>query len=148
MIAAAVVRAGAAQRAGADAHHHRRVHLAVAHVAQLRRLQHDLPGGLEHEIGEHQVGDRARAGRRGADRGAGEALLGDRRVDHARAAELLPEVLGVREGAAALAGALAEIEDVRIRGASPRRCRRAPRRASLVVTVGAGGCAAQSRRAD
>ena len=56
----------------------------------------------------------AHAGRRGAERGAGEAQLGDRRVDHPLGAELLPQALGVRESAAALAGALAEIEDVRI----------------------------------
>ena len=47
-------------------------------------------------------------------RGAGEALLGDRRVDHALRPELGPQPLGVREGAAALAGAFAEIEDRRI----------------------------------
>ena len=114
MITAAVVRAGAPERAGADAEDHRCVHLPVAHVVELRRLQHDLPRRLEHEVGEHQVGDGARAGGRGADRGAGKALFGDRRIDHARAAELLPEALGVREGAAALAGAFAEIEDVRV----------------------------------
>jgi hypothetical protein len=65
MIGTAVVRAGRAHRAGADADHHRGCHLAVAHVAQLGRLQRDLPAGLEQEVGEHQVGDAAHAGRRG-----------------------------------------------------------------------------------
>ena len=83
VIDAAVVRAGTPHCARADADHHRRGHLAVAHVAELGRLEDDLPGGLEEEVGEHQVGDRSRPGRRGADRGAGEAQLGDRRVDHA-----------------------------------------------------------------
>ena len=115
MIAAAVVRPGAAQRAGADAHHHRRVHLAVGHVAQLRRLQNYLPGGFEREIGEHQVRDVRAAGRRGADCGGGEALLGDRRVDHPLRPELLPQTLCVGEAAAALAGAFAEIEDAGLR---------------------------------
>ncbi len=114
VVGAAVVRPGAADAAHADAHHHRRVHLAVAHVAELGGLQHDLAGRLEQEVGEHEVGDGAGAGGRGAEGGAGEALLGDRRIDHPLRAELVVEVPGVGEGAAALAGALAEIEDVRV----------------------------------
>ncbi len=109
-----MVRAGRAHRARADADHHRRGHLPVRHVAQLRRLQRDLPGGLEQEVGEHQVGNAAHARRRGAKRRAGEAKFGDRRVDHPVSPELLVEPLGVGEGAAALAGSFAEIDDVRI----------------------------------
>ena len=115
MIDAAVVRPRAAQRPGAHPHHHRRRHLAVAHVAQLRRLQEDLPRRLEGEVGEHQIRHRPRPGRRGPHRRGGEPLLRDRRVDHPLGAELLPEPLGMGEAAAALAGPLAEVHDRRVR---------------------------------
>ena len=111
MIHAAMVRPRTAECTGADAHHHGGIHLAVAHVAELGRLQEDLPRRFEGEIGEHQVRHGAGAGRRGADRGGREALLGNRRVDHAVGAEFGPQALGVGEAAAAFAGAFAEIED-------------------------------------
>ena len=109
-----MVRSGAPYGAGTDADHHGRVHLAVRHVAKLGGLEDDLARRLEHEVSEHEIGDRARAGRGGTEGGAGEALLGDRRIDHALRPELQPKPLGMSERAAALAGALAEVHDVRV----------------------------------
>ena len=114
VVHAAVVRPGRAHRASAGANHHRRLHLTVAHVAQFSRLQDDLAGRLEQEVGKHQVGHAARTGGRCAQTHAGEAEFGDRRVDHAFGAEFLVQALGVGEGATALARALAQVHDQRV----------------------------------
>ena len=71
-------------------------------------------GGLEHEVDEHQIGHGPATAGRGAHRGAGEAELGDRRVDHPVAAEFVPQILGVGKAAAAFAGPLAHVDGVRI----------------------------------
>ena len=64
--------------------------LAAEHVAELGGLVEDLVEADAHEVDEHQLGDRAQAGRGGAGRRADEGALGDRRVEHALAAELRP----------------------------------------------------------
>jgi len=110
--AAAVVRPGVLDRAPAAADHHGHAHLAVAHVAEPGGLEHDLAAGLPEEIGHHQVGHAAAPGGRGPHRGPREAQLADRRVDHPLRAELLEKPLGVGEGPAPQADALAEVDDV------------------------------------
>ena len=114
VVHAAVVRSGRTHRAGTRTDHQRRLHLAVAHVAQLRGLQHDLPGRLEQEVREHQVGHTTHAGGRGAKAGAGKTQLGDRRVDHTIGTELGEQALGMRKGAAAFTRAFAKIHDRRV----------------------------------
>ena len=109
-----MVRPGRTHGSGADTYDHRCLHLAVAHVAQFGRLQHDLPGGLEQEVSKHQVGHTAHTGCRCAQAGAGKAEFRDRRVYHAAGAEFLEQVLGVGKGAAPLPRALAKIQDQRI----------------------------------
>ena len=79
---------------------HRRDRLAAEHVLELGRLVEDLVEADAHEVDEHQLGDRAQAGGGGADGGADEAALGDRRVQHAVAAELGHQPLGDAERAA------------------------------------------------
>ena len=130
MVAAGMVRAGAAHRAAAHADHHRRVHLSVRHVAQLRRLQRDLPARLEQEIGKHQVGDDAHAGGGGAQGGAGKALLADRACpprDRRRIPDRAPSC-----GRTFLHVRRCPHQSTEYCGspASPRRCRRAPHRAT------------------
>ena len=67
--------------------------------------------GQRDEVGELELDDRPLAHPGGADRGADEALLGDRRVHHALLAELLDETLRDAERAAEVADVLAEQED-------------------------------------
>ena len=102
------------QGAGANPHHHRCSHLSIRHVANPCRLQDDLAGCLEHEVGEHQIGDGARSSRRGAERSGGETLLGDWGINHACRPEFVPKALGVGKASTAFAGALAKIQNVRI----------------------------------
>ena len=67
--------------------------------------------GAGDEVGELELDDRPLAHPGGADRGADEPLLGDRRVDHPLLAELLEQPRGDAEGAAERADVLAEQED-------------------------------------
>ena len=71
----------------------------------------DRVEGAGDEVGELELDDRTLAHPGGADRGADEALLGDRRVDHALRAELLEQARRDAEGAAEDADVLAEQED-------------------------------------
>ena len=82
--------APAAQRAD----HQRHLRLAAEHVAQLGALIQNLVETDAHEADEHHFGDRPQAGHRGPDRGADEARLADRGIDHALATELLDHALG------------------------------------------------------
>ncbi len=70
------------------------------------------------EIGELEFEDRPHAGQRRADRDAGAAEFGDRRVHHPILAEALDEIAGDLEGAAVDADVLAHQEDpvVRLHG--------------------------------
>ncbi len=89
------LRAAAARRADDQ----RAARLAAEHVADLGRVVDDLVEGVEREVHGHDLHDRPRAGHRRADRGADEALLGDRRVAHAVGAELLHQAGGDAVGA-------------------------------------------------
>ena len=90
---------------------------------RLRRDGHDLVERARDEVGELELDDRPLAHPGGPDRGADEALLGDRRVDHALVAELLQEALRDAERAAEVADVLAEQEDALVLGAARRRAR-------------------------
>ena len=81
---------GAVRAAENDRH----VELAARHVEQ-------LGGGVEHlverehgEVPRHELDDRAQADHRRADADAGEAELGDRRVDDAHLTEFLEQAFG------------------------------------------------------
>jgi hypothetical protein len=74
--------------------------LAAKHVTELRHLVEDLVHADADEVGEHQFGDRAQAGERGAAGGADDRGLGDWRVDHAQLAEARQQPLGHAEDAA------------------------------------------------
>ena len=94
---------------GADRHRHAvAVVRAVAHPG---RLGHDLVERREDEVGELDLGDRAQAVDRRADRRADDHRLGQRRVDDAVVAELGPQPVGGEEDAALLADVLAEHDD-------------------------------------
>ena len=114
VVHAAVVRPGRTHGTGTHTDHHRRVHLAVAHVAQFGRLQHDLARRFKQKVGKHQVGDTTHPGGRSPQARTGEAQLRNWCVDHPAGAEFLEQILGMREGAAALAGAFPKIKDQRV----------------------------------
>src|SRR3954454_2154514 len=96
--------------------------LPARHVAELRRLIHDLLGGERHEVLVHDLGDRAHALHRGADRGAGERHLRDRRVAHALLAELVEHPRRHAHRAAHLRDVLAHDEDVVVLAHRGRQC--------------------------
>jgi hypothetical protein len=88
--------------------------LAARAVPELGQLVHDLIEGREDEVAELDLRHRAQAVQGHADRGADDAGLGQRRVDHAIAAELLEEAAGGAEHAAELADVLAEHDGARV----------------------------------
>jgi hypothetical protein len=83
-------------------------------VAHPRRLRDDLVEGGIDIIGELDLGDRPQPVGGHADRGRDDAVLGDRRVEHAVLAIFLLEALGGAEDAAEIADILAEGDDVRV----------------------------------
>ena len=87
---------------------------AVAHVADLGDLIDDLADGVEDEVGEHEVDNRASAGHGGAAAEADEAAFADRRVAQANRAVKIIEAGRRLEVAAALADAFAHDEDRRV----------------------------------
>ena len=99
-IVLAVLGRDARGRAVGAAEHDRAVHLAAGHVERLGGRIDDLVDGLHGEVEGHELDDRLQARHGRADAEAGEAVLGDRRVDHPLVAELLQQV------AADLVGAL------------------------------------------
>ena len=99
-------------RAVRSAEHDRRTHLAAGHIERLGRRIDDLVDRLHGEVEGHELDDRLQAGHRRADADAGEAVLGDRRVDHAARAELLQQPLRDLVGALILGDFLAHDEDV------------------------------------
>ena len=72
--------------------------LATEHVPALGDLIGDLVHGAGHEVGEVHVHHREKAGHRGAQGGAHDGGLGDRRVEHALRPELLRQPFGHAEG--------------------------------------------------
>ena len=61
----------------------RRAHLAARHVERLGGGVDDLVDRLHGEVPGHELDDGLQAGQGRADADAGEAVLGDRRVDDA-----------------------------------------------------------------
>ena len=96
-----MLRGGGAPHADRLAHDERHAGLAAEHVARFRRLVDELVDGAEREVGEAHLDDRPRAHHGGADRGAHDAGLRDRRVGDALRPELLDEALVLAEHAAA-----------------------------------------------
>jgi hypothetical protein len=87
------------------------IDLPAREIAQLGGVLDDLVGRLEREVPGHHLDDRAHAGHRHADRGAGEAGLGNRRVDHALGAEAVEKGIGHEVRAAVEADVLAHDDD-------------------------------------
>src|SRR5580693_433792 len=86
-----VLRRGAAPGADHCADDERRLGLAAEHVAELGRLIEDLVEADAEKIAEHQLGDRAQPGDRGAGGGSHDRRLGDRGVDDPALAEFAKE---------------------------------------------------------
>ena len=106
---------------GQPDHDRHRQALAVVH---LRGDVDELVEPAGDEVGELHLADRLQALDRGADGGADDRVLGQRRVEHPLGAELLGEAVGDLERAAEGADVLADAEDASRRGASPRAGRR------------------------
>ena len=96
------------------AHDQRHLELAARHVEHLRGAVDDLVHRQHREVPRHHLDDRAQAHHRRADADAGEALLGDRRVDDAALAELLQQPAADLVGALVDPDFLAHQEDVRV----------------------------------
>ena len=109
-----VLRRELAATAGRHPDHQRHRELAARHVRQRRRAVDDLVQREQAEVAGHDLDDRAQARDRGADTGADEAVLGQRRVDDALRPELLEQALADRVAAAVAAHVLAEQQDARI----------------------------------
>jgi hypothetical protein len=104
----------ARRRAVRAAEHDRAAHLAAGHVERLGGGVDDVVDRLHGEVEGHELDDRLQARHRRADAEAGEAVLGDRRVDHALRPELLQQALGDLVGALILADLLAHEEHVAV----------------------------------
>ncbi len=102
---------GGAVRSAED---HRAAHLAARHVEGLGRRIDDVVDRLHGEVPRHELDDRLQAGQRRADAEAGEAVFGDRGVDHAPGAEFLQQPLGDLVGALIFGDLLAHDEDFRV----------------------------------
>lgn len=95
-----------------DADDDRHLDLAQRTGVHLRELGDDLVVGGKDEAVELDLDDRAVAAQRHTDRGADDAGLGQRGVDHPLLAEVLLEAVGDTEDAAELADVLAHDEDL------------------------------------
>ena len=103
----------------------------VGAVAHPRGLAHDLVEGRHDEVRELDLGDRPQAVDGGADRGTHDHRLGQRRVQHAVAAELVVEAVRGQEDATLLAHVLAQDDHRRV--AAHLRLRASRRIASMKV---------------
>ena len=108
----AVLGADAGGGAVGAAEHDRAAQLAAGHVERLGGRVDDVVDRLHGEVPGHELDDRPQARHRGADAEAGEAVLGDRRVDHPLGAELLEQALADLVGALVLGDLLAHQEHV------------------------------------
>ncbi len=111
-VALRVLRADPRRRAVGAAEHDRAAHLAARHVQCLGRGVDDLVHRLHGEIEGHELDDRPQPVQRRAHRHAGEAVLGDRRVDHALGTELVQQALADFVGALILRDLLADQEHI------------------------------------
>ncbi len=112
--ALAVLRRGAPRRAERRPHRQRRLQAAARHVVDLRRLVRELVHDQGEEVAEHDVDDGTHAGHRGAEAEARDACLGDGRVEHTLAAELLHEPGEHLERRPCLGHVLPDHEDGRV----------------------------------
>ena len=96
--------------AGRHADHQRHAELVTRHVAHRGRGVEDLVEGEQAEVHRHQLDDRAHAGHRGADAGAGEAGLRQWRIADAFGAEFRQQALAHGIAAAIAADILAHQE--------------------------------------
>ena len=101
----------ARSRAASDRRPDHERHAGAPAPVRLRQVVHDLVEGAGDEVAELHLDHRHVAAERQADRGADGARLDDRRVAHARLAELGGEALGHLEDAAVLGDVLAEEHD-------------------------------------
>ncbi len=110
-----VLRRGAAAGADHRADDERGLGFAAEHVAELGGLVVNLVEADAEEIREHQLGDRAQPGDRGAGGSAHDRRLGDRRVDDPGLAEFTKEPLGHAEDSAiGIGDILADHDDARV----------------------------------
>src|SRR2546429_212408 len=94
------------------ANHDRHTDLPSGHVADLRRIVHDLIHRKDREVKGHHLDDGVESGHGGADRQAGKSQFGDRRIYDAPRAELFQEPLADLEGALIIGDILADQEDL------------------------------------
>ena len=90
------------------AHDERHREVAVGAVVDLGRLAHQLVEGRVDEVGELDLGDGPHTRQRQPDGHTDDARLGQRRVEHARLAELGEQAVGGAEDAAPRAHVLAQ----------------------------------------
>ena len=90
------------------------LHLPARHVARLGGGIDELVHRLHGEVPGHELDDRPQARHRRADAEAGEAVLGDRRVDDAARAEFLQQALAHLVGALIFRDLLAHQEHVAV----------------------------------
>ena len=96
---------------GGHADHDRHVQLPARHMAQRRRIVHDLVEGEQAEIHRHHLDDWPHAVQRRTDARAHEGGFGERGVADALLAELLQQALAHRIAAAVAPDVLAHQED-------------------------------------
>ena len=132
----AVLRGDAGGSAVRPAEHDRAMHLAARHIERLGGRVDDVVDRLHGEVPGHELDDRLEPGEGRADADAGEAIFGDRRVDHARRAELVEQALGHFIGALVLADLLAHDEHAGSRRiSSAMASRSASRTVMLTISV-------------
>ena len=96
------------------------VELAAGHVQQGGGVVQDLVEREQAEVDRHDLDDRPHPAERGADAGADERRLRQRRVADPLRAELLQQAEADREAAAVAADVLAHEEDPLVARAAPR----------------------------
>ena len=103
--------------------HERHRDLAVGHVARLGDLVDDHVPGHGEEVAEHELGDRAQAGHRGAHRRPDDRLLADRRVADALGRRTAPNRPSVSLNTPPAAPTSSPMQhDATGRAPSPARC--------------------------
>ncbi len=100
--------------AGGYPDHDGHVELPAGHVRDRRRVVDDLVERQQAEVDRHDLDDRSHAAHRGADAGADECGLGQRRVADAFLTELVEQSLAHSEAAPVLADVFAHQEDAGI----------------------------------
>src|SRR5438445_13337013 len=94
------------------ANHDRHTDLSSGHVADLRRVVHNLIHREDREVKGHHLDHGTKSGHGGADGQAGKSQFGDRRIDDAPGAELFQEALADLEGALIIGNILADQKDL------------------------------------